>query len=169
MSSNEVGASQGYSVRRHVKGRGKRDRFAAPRAQNDYAEFFNAVDRTNRDGSDFSTTIRTNRYYLRIVCWCLDRVIHALFVVVCALYAAGLGPEEWKTYTDVHWGRHDFQMDLAMALINYGFESSWKDGTERPNWMRQGPFVPCGCKQCYFCLKRYTSGYYSQSDRVSGS
>ena len=31
---------------------------------------------------DYSTTIRTVRYYLRILCWMLDRVVHTSYMVV---------------------------------------------------------------------------------------
>ncbi len=59
-----------------------RDTIAASRAQADYVANYNAVDRNDRDSADYSTTIRTNRYYLRIFCWALDRVNHAAYVVV---------------------------------------------------------------------------------------
>ena len=58
---------------------------------------FNAVDRNDRDSSDYSTSLRTNRYYLRIFFWALDRVIHTVYVVVVWLAAEGVGPSEWKT------------------------------------------------------------------------
>ena len=38
-----------------------------------------------------STTIRTNRYYIRILCWVLDRVLHTLFVIVCYCTTADIG------------------------------------------------------------------------------
>ena len=50
---------------------------ASPQAQADYVANNNAVDRNDWDSADFSTTIRTNQYYLRIFCWALDRVTHA--------------------------------------------------------------------------------------------
>ena len=39
---------------------------------------------------------RTNRYYLRIFCWALDRVIHAANVVVCFLIKSDIGQKQWK-------------------------------------------------------------------------
>ena len=41
--------SDGMSVKRHTKKRAKRDTIEAPRAQQDYSQFFNAVDRNDRD------------------------------------------------------------------------------------------------------------------------
>ena len=53
-----------------------------------------------RDSADYSSTIRT--YYLRIFCWALDRVIHAVYVVVCFLIKSDIGQKEWKQYLDGH-------------------------------------------------------------------
>ena len=69
---NQVGFSNGLSVKRHVKGKSTREVIEGPRAQRDYITFFNAVDRSDRDSADWSTSIRTNRYYIRILCWVLD-------------------------------------------------------------------------------------------------
>jgi len=72
LSSNQVGFSNGLSVKRHVKGKSTREVIEGPRAQRDYITFFNAVDRSDRDSADWSTSIQTNRYYIRILCWVLD-------------------------------------------------------------------------------------------------
>ena len=45
LSTNEIGFSDGMTVKRHTKKREKRDTIEAPRAQQDYAQFFNAQDR----------------------------------------------------------------------------------------------------------------------------
>jgi hypothetical protein len=129
----------------------------SPGARDDYAEFFNAVDRNDRDSSDYSTSIRTNRYYLRIFCWGLDRIIHCLFVVVTELAKLDLGLKKWKSYSNKNGGRKKFQIDLGMALLNYAIEMDWDD-ENRPRWMRQSEFVPCDCKCCFFCLKGMTGG-----------
>ena len=147
------------TVQRRVRGKRTRDTIAAPRAQADYVANYNAVDRNDRDSADYSTTIRTNRYYLRIFCWALDRVIHAAYVVVCFLIKSDIGQKEWKRYLDGHSGRHDFQIDLALSLMNYGIGLQWDgESAERPNFMRQDPFVPCDCGKCFFCLKGITNG-----------
>ena len=84
------------------------------------------------------------RYYLQIFCWCwaLDRIIHALYVIVCELHKVStnerLGaewPEYWKLYGDKNVGRHIFQIDLGIALLNYGIGLD-RDGnlnTRRPH------------------------------------
>ena len=56
----------------------------------------NGVDRNDRDSADYSTSIRTNRYYLRIFCWGLDRVVHAVYVVVCFLAKGDVGKKNGK-------------------------------------------------------------------------
>ena len=65
LSSNTVGFSDGGTVKRHARKKAKRDEIPAPMAQADYVKFFNAVDRNDRDSADYSTSIRTTRYYLR--------------------------------------------------------------------------------------------------------
>ena len=90
----------------------------APQAQVDYDANYNAADRNDRDSADYLTTIRTNRYYLRIFCLALDRVIHAAYVVVCFLINTDIGQKQWKRYLDHHSGRHHFQIDLALSVMN---------------------------------------------------
>lgn len=129
-------------------------------AQADYVKFFNAVDRNDRDSADYSTSIRTVRYYLRIMCFSLDRVIHCLFVTVCEFAEQNIGPQEWKAYLDKNGGRRRFQIDLGMALINCAVGLEW-DGnldTARPRWMRQINFGPCDCDKCFFCIHKITNG-----------
>ena len=101
-----------------MKGKDRRGRIDGPRTQAEYREHFNAVDRNDRDSSDFSTSIRTNRYYIRLLCWCLDRVVHTVYVVVCWC-ADSQGLKKWKKYcNDRQDGRRDFQIDLGLALLN---------------------------------------------------
>ena len=64
----------------------------------------NGVDQNNRDSADYSTSIRTNRYYLRIFCWGLDRVVHVVYVVVCFLAKGDVGKKEWQRYDDKNQG-----------------------------------------------------------------
>ena len=158
LSTNKVGASHGLTVKRHTKKRARRDTLAAPRAQRDYVTFFNAVDRNDRDSADYSTTIKTMRYYLRIFCWVLDRVVHTIFVVVVALASVNIGNPTWKKYATTNQGRHDFQVDLAISLINRAIEMEWDGESKRPDWMRQKEFVPCNFGDCCFYLNGFITG-----------
>ena len=117
------------------------------------------MDRNDQDSADYLMTICTNRYYLRIFCWALDRVIHAVYVVVCFLIKGDVGQEQWKWYLDTHLGRHDFQIDLALSIMNYGIGLQWDgDSATRPNFLQQTAFVPCNCGKCFFCLNGITTG-----------
>ena len=57
---------------------------------------------------------------------------------------------DWKRYLNKNTGRHDFQIDLGIDLLNYGISLDWK-GNKHPSYMRTNQFIPCDCKRCY-CL-----------------
>ena len=77
-----------------------------------------------------------------VVCWCVKIE----------------GFSRWKHYPNERQdGRRDFQIDLAISLLNIAVEWDWT-GDERPQWMRQRSFLPCDCEQCYCCLKGHTTG-----------
>ena len=95
---------------------------------------------------------------MRVFFWIVDRVMHCLFVVVVFCAKDNVGPEWWVLYLK-KGGRYRFQIDLGMALINYALENEWEDIKEpHPNWIRQRGFIPCDCKQCFFCKKGLTTG-----------
>jgi hypothetical protein len=153
LSSNKVGRSVGYTVSRRVKGKKRPDKIPGPRVQADYIENFNAVDRNDQDSADYSTTIHTNRYYIRIFCWALDRVIHAVYVIVCNLSKAGTGPMRWKAYDSKNFGRHNFQIDLAIDLMKYGIGLEWDEklnDCDRPSFMPKGSLILCDCGNVSF-------------------
>ena len=70
-----------HTVRRSKRSHSGRDVFPAPLAQLDYAENNAAVDRNDCDSADYSTSMRTNRFYFCIFFWLPDRVIHMMFVI----------------------------------------------------------------------------------------
>ena len=120
LHNSEVGYSDGLSVKRHVKGKKGRVEIDGPKAQAEYVKHFNAADRNDRDSVDYSTSIRTNRYYIRVFCWVLDRVVHTCYAVVIYCASMGVINEDWKCYKSKNNGRHDFQIDFGIALLNYG-------------------------------------------------
>jgi len=70
-----------------------------------------------------------------------------------------IGKPEWKKYRDKNQGRHDFQIDLGISLLNYGIALDWDgESRERPIYMQKGAFKPCECKMCFFCEKGLTNG-----------
>lgn len=56
-------------------------------------------------------------------------------------------------------GRHDFQIGLAMALMNFAIEIDIDKVTgKKPSWMCQTLPEPCKCNMCYFCINGKTDG-----------
>jgi len=85
--------------------------------------------------------------------------VHAQHSIVVFLAEQGIGKPEWKKYRDKNQGRHDFQIDLGISLLNYGIGLDWDgESRERPSYMRKGAFKPCECKMCFFCVKGLTNG-----------
>ena len=125
LHTNTIGRTKDNHVRRHVRGQRDRNVIRAPLSQATYIKWFNAVNRNDHDSADYSTTIRTNRYYIRLLCWALDRVLHASYVIVCECAKAGIGPNRWKRYLSKHHGRHDFQVELGISLLNRAIELDW--------------------------------------------
>ena len=72
----------------------------------------------------------------------------------CATH--NMGRKEWRRYLRSKNGRREFQIDLAISLINYAMTLDWEEGGERPKYVRQTPFIPCDCKLCFFCLGGHT-------------
>jgi hypothetical protein len=117
------------------------------------------IDWNDQDSRDYSTSICTNLWYLWIFCWALDWVVHTQHSIVTFLAEQGIGKPEWKKYRDKNEGRHNFQIELGISLLNYGIDLDW-DGVsgKRPSYMQTGAFNPCDCKKCFFCLKGHTNG-----------
>ena len=61
MSLNEVGYTEGMTVKIHGKKKKKRDTIAGSCAQRDYMTYLNYVDKNDHDSSFYSTTIRKIR------------------------------------------------------------------------------------------------------------
>ena len=101
MSSNEVGYTEGLTVKRHSKKKKKREIISVTRAQRYYMTYLNSVNKNDHNSSFYLRTTRKIRYYLKIFCWALDRVVNTLFVVVCYLAKSGIGKSEWREEEEV--------------------------------------------------------------------
>ena len=147
-------------VQRGSKGTRERLRIAGTIAQSDYVKFFNAVDRNDWDSADYSLTVRTHRFYLRVLFWVIGRVIHICYMTVMldASIAQGALAASWSLFAKRNGGRRKFQIQLGLDILSYAISNAWDGRGERPDWMRQGPFVPCECDKCYFCLNGHTTG-----------
>jgi hypothetical protein len=95
----------------------------------------NGVDKSDRDGRDNSVTIRTNRSYLQVWFWTIERVVHILYIAVCwSLENIGQERQDWKKYyTSKRNGKNQFQVDLGLLLMELGIHLDWKDISDPRN------------------------------------
>ena len=70
----------------------------------------NGVDRKDRDTADWTVSLGTKRYYLRIFFWVFNAIIHCCYICACQL------PQFAAHRYGGDGGRHKFQNDLATAL-----------------------------------------------------
>jgi len=112
----------------------------------------------DRDSADYTTTIWTNQFYLCTFFWLFDAVVHAAYQV-----AVGLSPlyKDWDKYKPKNYGHCYFQIELAIALMNYAVELDWKDPdneSTKPAGMCCRQLIPCNCGKCFFCANALTNG-----------
>jgi hypothetical protein len=186
LHSAQVSKSSGHTVQRWSRKEKKRVSVVAPPVTREYSDCMGAVDMNDGDGANYSVSFRSNRWYLRLFCWSLERVIHANFQLTVFFANGnaeedddgddddtdeddeddnGSGKEEWKCYTNKEDGRYKFQIDLAMQLIEYGIRLDWQgdandpdNSAGKPAWVRQAGLIPCDCKRCFFCKTGRTTG-----------
>lgn len=87
--------SEVVKARRRIKGHRYAVKFDAPLVQKKYSVGFNGVDLSDKDSAKYSTSLRTNRWYLRIFFFVIDRVVHSMYIIVCALASDTFMPK-WK-------------------------------------------------------------------------
>ena len=61
-----VEASKDNMVRRHVREQAQRIEINGPTIQQDYAQYYSAVDINDHDSAENTVSIRTTRWYLRV-------------------------------------------------------------------------------------------------------
>jgi hypothetical protein len=72
--------------------------------------------------------------------------------------------DEWKKYKASLNGRYEFQIDLAMTLIEWGIKKDWHypfANDFKPSWVRKQSPVPCNCTKCFYCSTGKTTGVRS--------
>jgi hypothetical protein len=70
-----------------------------------------------------------------------------------------MGLSRWKQYDSKNFGRHNFQIGLAIDLMNYGIGLKWDGKSENtPSFMPKGSLVPCDCGKGFFCVNGLTNG-----------
>ena len=88
----------------------------------------------------------SSQYYIHILCLALDRVLHTRYVIACECAKAKIGLSWWSWYLSKHNGRHDFQIDLGIVLLNRAIQMDWNGIGPKPKWMRQTALIPGDCK-----------------------
>jgi hypothetical protein len=159
LHTHKVCGNTGQVALRREKGKRQRLELPCPPVQPDYAHHFNGVDIQDKDSANYPTTLKTNRWYMRIFFWCLDRVVFGIWLIV---FNSGLERHERKEWRKYHKknGRFDFQIDLGLQLIDMGIRRDWSNisnASNKPKWMRQKPPIPCDCNKCFFCRTGKTS------------
>jgi hypothetical protein len=161
--------TEGQVVFRREKGKRQRLELPCPPVQPDYAHHFNGVDIQDKDSANYPTTLKTNRWYMRIFFWCLDRIVFGVWLIVMN---CGVQRIDWQKYHKKN-GRFDFQIDLGLQLIDMGIQRDWddiSDAKSKPKWMRQKSCIPCNCNKCFFCRTNKTSpAMHSRSPMQSQS
>jgi hypothetical protein len=120
----------------------------------------NGVDHKDRDTADWTISVKTNWFYMRIFFWLTDGVLHAMYTIL----KASIGNDEehtWFRFLSINDGRYKFQMEMGAALISSGITMDWEDITDmitKPPYMRQRQCVPCQCEICFFCVNGMTTG-----------
>ena len=67
----------------------------------------------------------------------------------------------WYTYKNKNDGRYKFQMDLGYDLIRCGLDMDWLapyDEEHKPTYIQKQNYIPCACKNCFFCIHGKTHG-----------
>ncbi len=82
-----------------------------------------------------------------------------MYVVVCFLIKSDIGQKQWKRYLDHHSGRHNFQIDLALFVMNYetvfsGMAIQMKDQTLCDKTISSNEIAT----NVFFCLNGITTG-----------
>ena len=146
-----VSSNADQMVKRWCPRRKKKKKISSHQVTADYAYHMNGVDHKDRDTADWTVSLNSNRFYLRIFYWLLDSVLHAMYVVVKAIAMSEDHP--WNKYKNSNNGRYKFQMDLGIDLIRTGLEMDWKAPYEeehKPSYVRKQNYVPCACNKCFF-------------------
>jgi len=145
-------------VSRYSKNEGKRRKIDGVPAAIEYSTGYNGVDRHDLDTSDWSISVRTNRFYFRIFFWLFDATVHLMYQV-----AINTIVDWYKKYFKKRDGRRHFQIDLALKLGEFAIRFDWNGTPEtnpggKPAWMRQYSYIPCDCGKCFFCKTGRTNG-----------
>ena len=172
LHSAQVTRSDGFTVKRYNRKEKKRVDVPTPPVTGEYADCMGAVDMTDGDGANYSLSFRSNRWYLRLCAWTLERAVHCVYQVAIFLTNEAIERlAHWKKYTSKEDGRFKFAVELGIECIDKGIRMDWvgdiNDDSGKPAWCRQTALVPCDCKlyKCFFCATGRTTGIVHKPKR----
>ena len=148
-----------HTVQRWSQAKKKQDSISSHEVTTDYSYHMNGVDHKDQDTADWTVSLKSNRFYLRIFYWLFDGVLHAMYSIIKVIASNKSHP--WHKYLSKHLGRCQFQMDLAINLISRGIITDWSDIEDidnKPVYMRKQDYIPCACEVCFFCTNGRTHG-----------
>jgi hypothetical protein len=121
-----VQPTKDYFVKQYVKNKAHRVSISSHKIVSDYSKHMNGVDHKDQDTADWTVSLKSNGWYLRIFYWLVDGILHATYCILCAL--AMDKNHKWHKYLSKNGGQYKFQMDLGLALIAHGLGMDWKEG-----------------------------------------
>jgi hypothetical protein len=137
----------------------------SPRVIFSYASTYNGVDRKDRDTSNWTISVKSHRWYLRLYYWMIDAAIHSSYLLVVHIgnKRAEINPEHpWLKYSGRN-GRMIFQMDLAHSMMEKGLlldcpnVANFKKPKLRPRYSRKNDYHACECGNCFFLLMYWSA------------
>jgi hypothetical protein len=151
--------TEGHTIDRWSPRKKKRQPISSHGVTTDYSYHMNGVDHKDRGTADWTVSLKSNRFYLRIYYWLFDGVLHAMYTIIKVYGSDKEHP--WNKYRSKENGCYNFQMDLVNDLISEGISMDWSDvdveqddNSMRPNYLWHQDYVPCGCMKCFFCKNK---------------
>ena len=161
------------NVKRHVKNKRRRVTQTGVQAKTDYLQYSDAVDRNGQDNAYYSTALCSNQHYLRLFYWALNHVIHCLFQIICYYIVHNIGPPEQKQYLDKHVGRHAFQINFGISLMNDALAFNCDRDTDNwPDYVLSKNLSPCEYEKsapmlhCWHTHHPRTHTYYTRTTTI---
>jgi hypothetical protein len=71
-----------HTVRRWLKEKKMRQEISSHQVTTDYSFHMNGVNHKDRDTADWTVSLKSNRFYLRIFYWLFDGVLHAMYSII---------------------------------------------------------------------------------------
>jgi hypothetical protein len=135
---------KGSSVKRTIRGKYKGVTINCHDAILAYLEHYGAVDRADRGIADFTTSRKSNRWYMRVFFWILDAALWNMWVIAKYMIESPEATDEWKKYDTKEnrgtvSGRYLFMLDVADCLMDWAAGAAIeKAGGERKDvrWLK---------------------------------